>query len=345
MSEPCLRIAVLLLGLLLPALAPAAELMPARRIEAAADFASKKPGRAAKDLSGMACMAPGAGARRCLVINDENRAAQFATLENGKITPGEELPLLGDAPSPETLGAAPQIACPRPGGFRDLDGEAVPYAAPYFYVAGSHGCARHSGEFRLSAFHLARIRVDAAGRPAGPAELTYRLSDLLQGAGAVAPFLGRDLMTANGLNLEGLAASGEWLWIGLRAPSLAGRATLLRAAIAELFAPGHERAKALPLILSVPVGENRGVRDLAALSDGRLLVLVGPAQEQDLPYELLLLDPARPDTPRRLGALKSRDAKAEIVTILSEAEAALTVLVGYDGGKNGRLEEYRLPLR
>ncbi|MDR6869724.1 hypothetical protein J2Y55_000717 [Bosea sp. BE125] len=341
-----LRLCTLLASALLatsPALADT--LQPLRRIEVTSDFAGKKPGKPAHDVSGMACMPARDGKQRCLLINDENTAAQFATLRDGALTPGESVPLLGDAPSPATLGAPPAVACPEQGKFRDLDGESVAFSASHFYVAGSHGCSRHSGQFRLSAFHLARIKVDANGRAEGAPELTYRLSDLLRRAGSAGGFFGRDLMSANGMNVEAIAVAGDRLWAGLRAPSLDGKAFLVGASLADLFATGHEPARGEPRLVAVPLGGQRGFRDLAALKDGRLLALAGPAQEQDLDYAVMLIDPARPGAVRELGRLRNRDsAKAEALVVTGEDAAGLTVLIGYDGPKNGKFEEYRLPL-
>jgi hypothetical protein len=340
-----LRLCALLAGALFatsPALAEA--LQPLRRIAATSDFAGKKPGKAAHDVSGMACMPARDGKQRCLLINDENTAAQFATLADGAITPGESVPLLGDGPSPATLGAPPAVACPEQGKFRDLDGESVAFSASYFYIAGSHGCSRHSGQFRLSAFHLARIKVDANGRAEGAPELSYRLSDLLRRAGSAGGFFGQDLMSANGMNVEAIAVAGDRLWAGLRAPSLDGKAFLVGASLADLFATGHEPARGEPKLVAVPLGGQRGFRDLAALKDGRLLALVGPAQEQNLDYAVVLIDPARPEAVRELGRLRSRDsAKAEVLVVTGEYATGLTVLIGYDGPRNGKFEEYRLP--
>ncbi|WP_082767120.1 DUF3616 domain-containing protein [Bosea sp. PAMC 26642] len=317
-------------------------LVPEGRLSANGDFAGKK-GKAATDVSGLACMPGPSGARRCLLINDEGSFAQFAQIAENRITPGATLPILGEAASPAALGRPPGALCGAPGAFAELDGEAVAYADGAFYVAGSHGCSRRKGEFRLSSFHLARVRVDGAGAPATGVELSYRLGDMLRRAGPAAPYFGKRLMEENGLNIEGIAVVGDRLWAGLRAPSLDGRAFLVGASLSALFAPGTEPATAAPVVVACPVGRGRGIRDLAALSDGRLLMLVGPAQEQDLPYELLLLDPARPDAATSLGTLRGvRDGKAETVTLLSEAPGRIEILIGYDGRRNGDFERYRL---
>lgn len=343
-----MRLAILpalALGLLTTGPILAETLKPERKIEATSDFAGKTPRKAAKDISGIACRPPAGGDYRCLVVNDENKAAQFATLKQGTITPGPSLPLVEDSAPAGASGRQPVIGCPQKGGFGEFDGEGVAYADRSFYVVSSHGCSRHSGEYRPSSFLLARI--PSAGGQAGTPELSWRVSDLLGAAGDVAPYLGKPLdAAANGLNIEGLAVVGDRLWLGLRAPSLDGRAFLVGGSVAELFKPGGEPAADKPQLLGFRVGAQRGVRDLAPLADGRLLVLVGPAQEQDVPYAILLLDPADPAAVRELGELRMRrNAKAEALTVLAQDRDDLRVLVGYDGVRNGGFEEYRLKLR
>lgn len=332
-------------ALLVTSLAQAATLSPEQRFRTNGDFTGKKPGKVAHDVSGLACMPLASGAQRCLLINDESAFAQFAEIAENRITPGAALPLIGTEASPAVLGTAPQNICKTAGRFAELDGEAVAYADGAFYVAGSHGCSRKRGEFRLSAFHLARIRVDAAGAPAGQVELTYRLSDALRRAGEAGAFFGRNLMDDNGLNVEGIAAVGDTLWIGLRAPSLGGRVFLVGASLKALFAPGHAPTTEPPRVIALPAGPDRGIRDLAPLPGDRLLALLGPAQEQERPYSLLLVDLAHPDAAADLGELPGRrNAKAESLTVLAQESGKLDVLIGYDGPRNGHFESYRLKL-
>ena len=332
-------------SLLGASIAQAATLAPEQRFRTLGDFSAKKAGKPARDVSGLACMPVANGTQRCLLINDEGSFAQFARIAENRITPDATLPIIGSEASSDTLGQPPQGICKMPGRFAELDGEAVAYADGAFYIAGSHGCSRKKGEFRLSSFHLARIKVDAAGSPAGKVERTYRLSDMLRTAGPAAPFFGRGLMDDNGLNIEGIAVVGDTLWAGLRAPSLGNRAFLVGASLKALFAPGHAPATEAPRVFELPAGSNRGIRDLAPLPDGRLLALLGPAQEQALPYSLMLIDPAKPDASATLGDLPGRgDDKAESLTVLSPDGKGLAALVGYDGPKNGHFESYRLPI-
>src|SRR4029453_1320616 len=105
----------------------------------------------------------------------------------------------------------------------------------------AEGCGRKKPPFPRSIFRPAPTRgdsqarpVDAQGQPlsaaaAGQAvETTYRLADVLQRGSDVSAFFGTGLDEAsNGLNVEGLAVAGGKLFVGLRAPSLHGKAYIL----------------------------------------------------------------------------------------------------------------------
>ena len=168
------------------------------------------------------------------MVNDGDRFAQFATIQDGRIAVGSTVALIGNKPFPLTLGAKQQALAYSEGeaSFTDLDGEAVVYAAPYFYVIGSHGCSRRN-KYHPSRFILARVRVDEPGRvedeaghePASPedaltfVETTHCLADVLRAADPIGGHFGKDL-EANGVNVEGLAVVNGTLYLGLRAPSL-----------------------------------------------------------------------------------------------------------------------------
>lgn len=304
---------------------------------------------AAEDVSGIACLPATSGPRRCLIVNDQNTQAQFATIDGARVAAGDLVDLIGQGASASTLGAPParHDCSGGVGGFSDLDGEGVAYAAPYFYVVGSHGCSRKDRQFNLSAFILARFRVDETGARVGePVETTYRLSDALTGADTVGPFFAHDLQSeasANGLNIEGLAVVGERVFLGLRAPSIDGVGYIVETALGDLFAPGHDRLKVKPRTIPVAIGRNAGIRDLAVLPDGRLLVLTGPAQKQVAPYDLFAVEPTggAVEPIGRLADLRGgeKDGKAEAVALLGPGR----ILVLFDSLENGAPREYRLP--
>ncbi|MGJ4998493.1 DUF3616 domain-containing protein [Bradyrhizobium sp. HKCCYLS3077] len=314
----------------------------------------KKPGKTAKDLSGIACLAPQQGKRNCLLINDENRTAQRAVLETDRITAGAMVTLVDKEPSKKTLGAPPEVACnnKKEAGRKkddadeekeekdDLDGEGVAYAEPYYYVIGSHGCSRKMNKFQRSSFILARVSANPAA--SAEAETTYRVSDLLRSATTISDFLGKDLESENGLNIEGIAAQGDQLWFGLRAPVIGGNAYLVPATVSDLFAAGHQRsaatAKAVPIRL-----DGRGIRDLAALPDGRLLVLAGAPHGPEVPFKLFVVEPAS-GASEELGTLatvqqtvkgKPVVGKAEGLAVLAASADRLTFVVLFDSLPNG----------
>jgi hypothetical protein len=314
-----------------------------------------KHGSVTADLSGVALMPARAdGSRLCLFINDESRAAQFAMLNGRTIIPGDTLKLVHKSLPDDIAGAPPPTDCPgeeNPEG--EFDGEAVAYAEPYFYVVGSHGCARKTGKFNPASFLLARVRVTVDGVPAGEegealaeedwseaVELTYRLSDALRGAEAVGGFFGKSLPEENGLNIEGLAVDGGRLLVGLRAPSIDGEAFIVAVAPDDLFAPGEQPAEIAAEVIPLKLGEDMGIRDLTSLPDGRLLVLAGPAQDQELAYRLFLAEPRAGGALTELGELEpvpgeDGEAKAEGLAVLGVQGGEAEVLVLFDGAENG----------
>lgn len=308
--------------------------------------------KVAKNLSGLACKDKMDGEKRhCLVVNDEDKFAQFATIEKNTVRPGRIVPLIGSDPSPATLGSPPNITCGTKDGFKDLDGEGVAYAKGYFYVAGSHGCSRKGHKLRLASFILARFKVDDKGEPVGipsdsapgtGVETTYRLSDALKGI----PQFGQSL-AGDGLNIEGISIVGDRLFAGLRAPS----GYIVSASIDALFAPGSgalqdNRMEIIRWDLDQDT-KGKGVRDIAALADGRLLILAGAVQEQkeDDPYLVILLssDFKRIEKKWRLATVKHGEvAKAEALLILGQEPGELRILIMFDGIENGRPSEYVL---
>lgn len=322
-----------------------------------------KEGEVARDVSGIACMPPQGETRICLIINDENRFAQFAELGSNGFKAGAQVKLIEENGEAVPLGKIPSaLNCSKgTAGFTDLDGEAVAYAKPYFYVIGSHGCSRKKSKFHASSFITARIRVNDKGEPveaetgdplkpnAKPAQLTYRVADALRTAPEVSAYFGKDLNEAGGLNIEGLVVTGGKLFAGLRAPSLGKRAFVVSTSVDDLFKPGNDPLAAQPGTWSVELGENRGIRDLALLSDGRILILAGPSQEQDVPYELFIVNSIGGTEATPLAILEDvvadgKKGKAEALYPLSLVSGKLRVLVLFDGLPNGAAREYELTI-
>jgi hypothetical protein len=333
-------------------------LTPTRIYQVTAPF-TNDDGDVATNISGLACMPTDAAPSMCLVIDDQGRFAQIALIGNGQVAAGAKLPLIGRKPSRDTIGQPPAETGCSDGErkFRDLDGEAVAYAAPFFYVVGSHGCSRHSNKFRSSSFILARIperqiasKVASTTRTFDPSsvETSYRLSEALAAAPPIRPYFTRDLMSANGVNVEGLAVAGGKLFAGLRAPTLDGRGFIVTINTDRLF---DERASINEddvHVISVPIGAGRGIRDLARLNDEQLLILSGPAQDAPVPFEIHLLD-IKAETTTLLGTLgklpDATGAKAEAVSALSQRGNVVDILVMFDGLASGGPREYTVIMK
>ena len=242
------------------------------------------------------------------------------------------------------VGTPPTLPCDDVKKPNDLDGEAVAESGGAFYVIGSHGCGRSKGAFRSSSFLLARIP------PTGAPALTYRISDALRQCPDVGRSFGKWLQDFtgkdgkprrddNGLNIEGLAVSGGRLWIGLRGPVLkqpggAGDAAFVVSldADAPFVADKSLRAR----VHAIRIGPGRGVRDLASLDDGRILILAGPRTSAGADYVIYVFDPRNGTTVPRVTLPQHDPAhKQEGLVVLREDRGTVDLLVLQDGVKNG----------
>ena len=152
-------------------------------------------------------------------------------------------------------------------------------------------------------------------------------------------------MTANGLNIEGMVVARGKLFAGLRAPTLDAKAFVIAINVDRLFDRGEPINEGDVRVISVPLGIGRGIRDLAPLSDGKVLVLSGPAQDERIPFEIHVLD-TTDQTATLLGTLselkEAPDAKAEAISVLSQQGNIIDVLVMFDGLESGGPRQYRI---
>lgn len=321
-----------------------------RSVAVSPDFAGRKG--AATNLSGMACAEPDdANTRLCLAVDDEASFAQWVTFDGARLVPGERVAL-------DSLPGSAGDFVPRcaggPAKHQDADGEAVAYVAPYWYVTGSHGCSRHKDQHSVRAFSLYRVPRGATRADASTARLAIALRSLRE-TRAFAERCLEDVKVPsdrrmcpedppNGVTVEGLAGMAGSLLVGLRAPSVAGDALVLRFGVADLFG---SRADPPPAVVRLRLGLGSGVRDLAPLPDGRLLILSGPAQSQDVPFALHVLQPNGATVPIQRWSVPAGDgsAKPESLTVLSSDATRASILLMKDGPVDGapELVEIALP--
>jgi len=148
-----------------------------------------------------------------------------------------------------------------------------------------------------------------------------------------------------GLNIEGIAVdSKENVFLGLRAPSLDGKAFIVRTKADELFADGHERAPSNATVDTLPValGDDVGIRDLALLPDGRLLILAGAAYQPDIPYSIFVVDRSGANLQELLA--EQKPTRAEAMTVLGATPQEIRLLLLFNGKLDGEPQEVRVPL-
>lgn len=277
-------IAPLLSACLVPALAAAepATLKPRGAgqpvaLEGSFGFKGRDEKKLRRSASGIACLSP----TNCLVALDEGGEARRAAL----------------SPSGYRAGAA--VALPVEG--EEGDAEAVAADSGRFYVTGSHSVKRSDCAPNAASRFVAR--VEANGEVARGSILPA-----IEAVPELKAALGQCLKDGRGLDVEGLAASGEHLWFGFRGPPAPihgarpedGGAHVLRVDREAVFNGGDLR----PETLVANVGAGRTIRDMQAVGD-RLLLLAGPPRGVDDPvgYALVLFDPKAPAKSTVLGTL------------------------------------------
>jgi hypothetical protein len=290
-----------------------------------------------KDLSGLACISD----RYCLVGADEAREVQV-------------LELLRDAHS---LRVVETVSLLRSGDEIDIEGIAA--EGDCYYVIGSHGISKKQGESQGNRYSIFRLKVDpATGTPAGtliagvrvPASLEVAsLARILRADPVLGEHFGKPLQQ-KGINIEGLAARNGRLFVGFRNPNLNGDAFVMEISADDVFARTTQPKYTLHRLR---LGEGLGIREIVAARSS-FVIIAGNAgsepsekyveaedYEADRDFYLFTWDGKGPDV-HKIGLLPEVRGKAEAMTILEEAADHLTVLVLFDGPKQGRPSVYRI---
>lgn len=282
------------------------------------------------NLSGAACVPTTPKFTSCLIANDEKKYAQFFSINGNTLTP-RKLIRLSDAD-------------------KDPDAEGVAYAAGYFYVTGSHGRSRHKDADNDSSYAVFRLAVDpATGIPKFEpnekevvgVESSSRLREAIREGDTIKTFFNRPL-AEGGVNIEGIAVKNGRMHFGLRGPSQGGNAFVLSVDAEAVFSKdGDLKNMVTPLAL----GLNTGIRDLAAVSDG-ILILAGPTRDEIVPYAVWFWDgvgtTAKPLRTLDLSGV-DKGAKAEILLPLEEDNSNIRVLVMFDSLENGGAMSFKIP--
>ena len=287
-------------------------------------------GGKSKDVSGIACTIAQGFPRSCLVIDDNLQDAQFVKVTDGEIVAGMSVKLIDNKFDGKPL---------------ELDGEGVAFAKERFYVIGSHGHPRdkhgkldpkkNHDEIQariLASSQVVRFRTTGEDGNASEIERTPRLKEIIAAEPALVPFMDQRL-EKNGLTIEGIAIKDDrTLLAGFRGPVLDGnRAIVLSIGIDVLFGGSGTDYR----LFRLPLGDGRGVRDLARFEDG-VLILAGPVADGPGAYAIYAWD-GESEKVRLLADLSSFDPerKPEGLLPLDKSISGLRVLILFDSEKEG----------
>lgn len=290
-----------------------------------------------RNLSAIACVSP----TRCLVGADEGRRVQVAELSRQ----GKSLKVLADI---DLLDSG-----------REIDIEAIAVEGDCYYITGSHGVSKEDGRIQENRYKIFRFRVDpATGLPVMgihsetglPVDLQIAsLSDILKTDAVLGPYFQKPLQH-NGVNIEGLAAKNGQLFVGFRSPNLGGKAYVMEIAAEELF--GDKKGRNYKLH-SLSLGEGYGIRELVATRSCFLIIAGNSGYEpsdkfpksenyrKDRGY-VMHSWPGNGSKVHQIGLIEKPPGKAEAMTVLSESEQQIEVLILFDGADKGRPSVYRI---
>ncbi len=282
-----------------------------------------------KDLSGIACISP----TRCLVGADEGRSVQVVALSRAD----------------KTLTALRTVDLLSSGD--EIDIEAIAVEGDAYYIVGSHGIAKKSGDVQSNRYRLFRLKVEpSTGLPStAPGGLSVTsLSEILRTDPVLGPHFGKPLQQ-RGVSIEGLAIRNGRLFVGLRNPNLDGYAHVIEVGADDIFAtttPSY-------VLHKLRLGAGLGIREIVAVREG-FLIIAGNAgsepsteypetidYEEGRGYSMFSWDGRRSQV-SKIGPIPNAPAKAEAMTVLEESADRVTVLILFDGVKNGRPSVYRI---
>ncbi|MGJ0561305.1 DUF3616 domain-containing protein [Methylocystis sp.] len=293
-------------------------------------FAAK---RANEAFSGFACGTSGI----CVLAVDEGRQGAFMRIN------GERLVYVGEPFEFD-------------GVEKELDAEAAAVDGGYFYVAGSHAAKRETCCDNSDSRRVYRLTVDENGHLRTMAH-SERLWDAMRSVPELASYAvpgdcrcdrapGRSRV-----DIEGMAAAKGRLFFALRAPNVDGSAYIVGVDARALFEGGDLK----PSLATVPLGANKGFRDLI-VADGVALALVGPSDaESSADYsivELRGLTTGLAAPPIEIATLDLQNAplgrkgariKPEALALLELNPRRYRLLVLSDGGEDGAPLVFNIP--
>lgn len=248
-----------------------------------------------------------------LLASDEGSAVQSVSIDgaNRVITAGESFKLLGKKQE------------------ADIEGIAAAPAENCYYITGSHAISRKKLQMEESRYHIYRMKPHpVSGALSGQAD-QGSLRKILESVPELKTFLDQPAH-ANGIDIEGLTWKDGRLFIGFRAPVGGENAWVLETTGAAIFEGAAPEAK----LHVLPLGKGTGIRALATIRDGLLILTGDSGTGQAAPVPgLFYWTPGA--EPVRLGDVPAGGAKPEAMMVLSESDTGIRLVMISDGLTNG----------
>jgi hypothetical protein len=285
------------------------------------------------DISAIACVKQG----HCLIGADEGVYAQLCEISKDKeIIITDTVRLLADK------------------GGTEADIEGITAIGDTFYLTGSHGLAKNSGDYQDSRHYCFRFKVDQQSGKQEQVEVSS-LRGVIESEPVLKPYY-KKVLQRKGVNIEGLASKDEKLYFGFRSPSIEGRVFVVEIEPEELFDEKEEKAYKLH---SLELGGGLGIREIAAVKEGFLIIAgnagsePGDSEEPDTQTNVQDWEPGRGfnlffwdggTQVQKIGEIprENKGYKAEGMIVLEESNSAIDVLILFDGPAGGSPTIYRL---
>lgn len=324
---------------LLPA-GPAAaqiEIFPTPGLNWTVNPAFGQAGEGRDNVSGATCLAiPVVARTSCLVVNDSTRFAQFFTVSGTTIRSGPFVGVTPGAPA-GTLAFNPNM-------------EGAANDGRSFYVVTSRG-GTGTPAAPDPTFLVARFTAEAAASQttvpfaSTPTPAGLQVSDRLRAAltaGIAVPGLANEQLNKTNAEIEGIAVrqrtrGDSVVHLGFRAPVLGGKAFIVSVPAGNLFATSGALT---PTVTGLALGgPNIGIRDLAAASDG-VLILAGPGRGVTARASLFHWSDETGQL-KLLGVIaEPANRNAEALVVLDDDPEFVRFLLMFDGVANGGPLEY-----
>jgi hypothetical protein len=239
----------------------------------------------------------------------------------------------------------------------ELDLEAVCYAPEEraFYATGSHGMSKKKGEYDNLRFGVFRIPFDPDEKTILAENITESsLLPWMQNSETFKDYAMGPLQQ-NGFNVEGLAWADDRLFFGVRGPSIEGKSFIVEVSADELFK--ERRGEIATRTHSIPLGHQRGIRELTRINGGFLLISgnasaapsktfpLSSARDPDTRFMLHFLEfsvNGGPGALHEVGRLTNGEGLAEGLVVMRETPTELDLLVLYDGLPQGSSIQYHV---